>query len=264
MSLKDTGDKISVDPEYAIHFAPGSHLILSTFAYYGCHAVTRFDHPTVLVKQMRVLEFKHYRRQGSKFWTSKAGLDFVFAVDKAAIEVPLEKGYSYVRVLIGGQPMTLNCSGGGGSAWNDWASHGCSLCGQATLQRLRALAAVSAPYTDIGPDKIPAMFDIHELKDYQQTEFMQLAARHDVQKRVKPGMQLQLRSRCSIDGSQGPFTITERPKRGRRFICDVSTYRRYRIRYAEVDWLVTAELNKIPLVEPSQVNRVGKVLPPDD
>ena len=53
----------------------------------------------------------------------KAGIDLYFMVPLENIELIPEKGYSYIRVAIGGSKFILNVSGGtSGDGWTDFCS----------------------------------------------------------------------------------------------------------------------------------------------
>lgn len=102
MRMDLIGESFQVEEGYEIRLPPGDHLILVAGAYLG-EAGYDFDHPGVAAKRSELFEFKHSCRNGRKFWTSKAGLNFYFVVPKAHIELLGEKGYSDVPVRIAGR-----------------------------------------------------------------------------------------------------------------------------------------------------------------
>ena len=111
MRMDLAGERFQVEGGYRVELPPGNHLIVVAGANMGEPAYD-FDHPNIAAKKSELFEFKHYRKSGSKFWTSKAGISFYLVIPKAQIELLPEKGYSYVPVLIHGRKCRLNVSGG--------------------------------------------------------------------------------------------------------------------------------------------------------
>ena len=95
MRMDLAGERFQVEEGYQVELPPGDHLIVVAGAHLGKPAYD-FDHPNIAAKKSELFEFKHYRKGGSKFWTSKAGISFYFVIPKAQIELLPEKGYSYV------------------------------------------------------------------------------------------------------------------------------------------------------------------------
>jgi hypothetical protein len=253
------GEKFQVEDGYQVELPPGNHLIVIAGAHLGEPAYD-FDHPNVAAKKSELFDFKHYRKGGSKFWTSKPGMNFYFVIPKAQIELLPEKGYSYVPVLIAGRKCHLNVSGmGSGNGWTDYVRRVVHVgCGW-TITALRLLATVALVPQECQPQSIA--LEIESLRDYQLAGFMETAAAVTMRTRVKPGSQVVLRSGWNYLGSQGPFAVESRLRRKRYFIC-MDGLSRVRIQYAAIDWAKTAELNGVAVPRPVLVNRLGPVLEP--
>ena len=259
MRMDLAGERFQVEEGYQVELPPGDHLIVVAGAHMGEPAYD-FDHPNIAAKKSELLEFKHYRKGGSKFWTSKAGISFYFVVPKAQIELLPEKGYSYVPVLIHGRKCRLNVSGGtGNGGWTDHVRQVAHVgCGW-TLAALRSLATIA-----LNPDDCRAQgitLAVEPLKDCQRAGFVETAAAVVMRTRLGPGSQVFLRDGWDYMGSQGPFAVESRPRRKRYFICVIGTAH-VRVRYAAIDWGKTAEINGVAVSGPILVNRIGLVLTP--
>jgi hypothetical protein len=250
------GERFQVDETYQVELPPGDHLIVVAGAHLGKPAYD-FDHPNIAAKKSELFEFKHYRKGGSKFWTSKAGINFYFVVPKAQIELLPERGYSYVPVLIDGRKCRLNVSGGtGNGGWTDYVREVAHIgCGW-TVTALRPLTTVALNSDDCRAQGIT--LEIEPLKDYQRAGFVETAAAVVMRTRLESGGQVFLRDGWDYMGSQGPFAVESRPHRKRYFIC-VSGTARIRVRYAAIDWAKTAEINGVAVSGPVLSNRIGPV-----
>ena len=202
MRMDLAGERFQVEADYRVRLPPGDHLIVIAGAHLGEPAYD-FDHPNIAAKKSELFEFKHYRKGGSKFWTSKAGISFYFVIPKAQIELLPEKGYSYVPVLIHGRKCLLNVSGGGGGndGWTDYVRRVVHVgCGW-TIAALRSLAAIA-----LNPDECRAQgitLEIEPLKDYQQAGFVETAAAVTMRTRLRPGSQVLLRRWLGLHGQPG-------------------------------------------------------------
>jgi hypothetical protein len=253
------GERFQVGDDYHVELPPGNHLIVVAGAHMGEPAYD-FDHPNIAAKKSERFEFKHYRKAGSKFWTSKAGVSFYFVIAKAQIELLPEKGYSYVPVIIHGRKCLLNVSGGGGSGgWTDYVRQVVHIgCGW-TLAALRSLAAIA-----VNPDECRVQgitLEIEPPKDYEQAGFAEAAAAVTMRACLCTGSQVLLRKGWDFQGSQGPFAVESRPRRKRYFLC-TGGCSRIRIQYAAIDWSKTAEANGVTVPGPVLVNRISPILEP--
>ena len=259
MRMDLAGERFQVEEGYQVKLPPGGWLIVVAGAHLGEPAYD-FDHPNIAAKKSELFEFKHYRKGGSKFWTSKAGISFHFVIPKAQIELLPEKGYSYVPVLIHGRKCHLNVSGGtGNGGWTDYVHQMVHIgCGW-TIAALRSLAAIA-----LNPDECRAQgvtLGIDPLKDYQQAGFVETAAAVTMRTRLGPGSQILLRDGWDYMGSQGPLAVESRPHRKRYFIC-VSGTAHVHVQYVAIDWGKTAEANGVTVPGPLLVNRIGRILEP--
>jgi hypothetical protein len=260
MRMDLAGETFQVAKGYRVQLPLGNHLIVVAGANLDKPAYT-FDHPNIAAKKSELFEFKHYRKGGSKFWTSKAGISLYFVIPKAQIELLPEKGYSYVPVLIHGRKCHLNVSGigGGNDGWTDYVRRVVNIgCGW-TLAALRSLATIA-----LSPDECRVQgitLEIEPLKDYQQTGFIEAAAAVTMRTRLCPGNQVLLRNGWDFQGSQGPFAIEFPPHRKRYLLC-TSGLSRVRIQFAAIDWSKTAEINGVTVPGAVLVNRIGPVLAP--
>ena len=108
--------------------------------------IAEFKHPNLAAVGNSILNFKHSRKGGSRFWTTIPGRDFYFVIPKSKITLIPTPGNSYVPIEVNGVKVSLNVSGGD---WHDgWADHVSSCCHTRvghTLKDMKALAAVAIP-----------------------------------------------------------------------------------------------------------------------
>lgn len=254
MRMDLAGERFQVEEGYQVELPPGNHLTVIAGVPLGEPGYD-FDHPNVAAKKSEWFEFKHYRKGGGKFWTSKAGINLYFVIPKAQIELLSEKGYSDVPVLIGGRKCRLNVSGGTGpGGWTDYVRPVVHVgCGW-TIAALKALATVALSPDECRLEGIDLA--IEPLKDGQCAGFMETAAAVTMRTRLGPGSQVLLRTGWDYQGSQGPFVVESRPGRKRYFFCTAGATR-VRIPYAAIDWIKTAEVNGGDVPGPVLVNRIG-------
>lgn len=94
------------------------------------------------------LEFKHYRDDGSKYWTSRNGIEYLFAVQKKDVRLLDKVTYSYpILVLPGGEQITLNTSGGTwAKGWADFIGNITDACVNHPQKTWAALNAISTKH----------------------------------------------------------------------------------------------------------------------
>ena len=241
---------IQIEPNYFLKVAQGNHIVLIMGATVGSPAAL-FRHPNVVAKIPRVMEFKHYRKTGSKFWTDSAGIDFYFVLPKSSIELVMEKGYSYVPVIINGRKITLNVSGGGSTEWTDFIGNSCHTFVTRSKLNLKKLAEVA-----LSPDecKIAGItFDITREEPHQLERFKALSAALIVRESLKPGSRIMLGGGYSYGECKGPFELIE--KYNKHYICHYGY--NFRVYYRHVDWVKTAELNNISIPDAETFNLIG-------
>lgn len=259
MRMDLAGETFQVEEGYQVLLPPGNHLIVVAGAHMGRPAYD-FDHPNLAARRSELAEFKHYRKSGSKFWTSKAEMSFYFVLPKAQIELLPEKGYSWVPVLIRGQKCDLNVSGGSDqNGWTDYVRRVVHIACGWRLKGLKLLAEIAVSPAECQVQGITV--EIKAMDDYQRPRFVDLAAAATMRAKLKPGSQVMLRDRYDYCGSHGPFVVETRPKRARQFIC-LYRQERVRVQYAAIDWLKTAEANGVTVPAPVLENRIGPILEP--
>jgi len=242
MNFAEIIDKLKVNDEYSIQVAKGDYLAINVPVLYGSSAA-KFDHANIKAMKREVFEFKHYRKNGSKFYTEKPGFSYLFLVPKENIELNTEKsGYSYVYVIIGGQEYCLSVSGGTSEdGWTDWVFQGCSALVQSSIKKIKPIAdaATYDGIIDINSTYIP--------NEDEQNRFRRLCAYHDTRKKLKKGDKIFL-WHCEYKGKKGPFDIIEKPWKKRYFRCADGLYSSVRVKYSQIDWVKTAERNNVNLV----------------
>lgn len=133
---------------YHIELPTTDHLIL-VFGHRWTHRAAKFNHPKALGKFLRLLEFKHYRRGGGKFWTAHIGTDLYFAVPSNLVEIALVAGYSYVKARINGVCLSLNVSGGTCNGWTDWVRAEAEVKVGHGIRDLMKIAMVATPLPEL-------------------------------------------------------------------------------------------------------------------
>jgi len=218
----------------------------------------------VAARASRVFELKHYRQGGGKFWTARAGIDFYFVIPKSAIELIEEHGYSYPKILIGGEKYTLSVSGGTfpTGSWTDHVHQGAHIGIKCTLRVLKRLAEYA-----ISPELCEAKnirLDIQDTNENTGERFIELATKKDMQKAIEVGSKIMLGHGCywRTPGNKGPFPVISKRKKKRTFTCERDDGGYISISYKNIDWTETARANGIELAEPFTMNRIGGILEP--
>lgn len=120
--MSECGTELVVDDnpaeKYRVEIEPGDYLVVSV-GFGANKAAAKFSHPNIAATEKVIHEFKHYRRGGGKFWTSRAGVDHYLVIPKSAIKLLPEKGYSYVPAEINGVKVAFNVTGIGSGGWTD-------------------------------------------------------------------------------------------------------------------------------------------------
>lgn len=144
--LSDCGTMLVVDDnpaeQYQVEIEPGDFLVIRTGATAG-KAAFHFDHPNLAAKAKAVFEFKHYRKNGGKFYTARAGMEFYLVIPRTAITMLPEKGYSYVPAMINGVKVKFNVSGGTINGWTDTVHTRTEISVNHPVRDLKKLAEVS-------------------------------------------------------------------------------------------------------------------------
>jgi hypothetical protein len=150
--LSECGTKVTLDvkDQYNIEIEPSDYLVI-IMGFTANKAGAKFTHPSIARTRKTVHEFKHYRKNGSKFWTSRAGVDHVFVVPRNQIKLLPEKGYSYIRAEINGVKVSFNVSGGGGGGWTDFLTTFTSTSVNHKLSDVKKIAEVAVRNSPFEP-----------------------------------------------------------------------------------------------------------------
>jgi len=241
---------------YRIEFAPEPFLVLVA-GQKAESAMAKFDHANIVAKMNHVHSFKHYRRGGSKFWTEKAGVDFYFAIPKDRIELVMERGYSYVKVLIGGKKFSLNVSGGGGKTWTDYVGTICHVSVGHSRSDLKVLAENAYSPKECWEKGI--RFDLKKPDEHEERRFRYLVAKKSLPKVLEQGSKVVLYN-CTYHGKKEGVTVEERMgyvRKRQAYRCKDEYGYGVRVKFSQIDWLKTAEVNGIEITVPEAFNRVG-------
>lgn len=266
ITLDKCGTLVNIPPDkessgpYVVQFPKESYLLLTVGALHGT-AAANFDHPNVLTKQDSVFDFKHYRRGGSKFWSSQPGIEYRFAVPKTEIALIMERGLSYVPVMIGGKRVVLNVSGGsnGKEGWADWVHQDCHTCIVKTKSELRAIASVAMTREEakkVGCDIIIAEKEQNSRNN--TNNFVEYFAQKTIDLNI--GMKVVLKDGCSWEASQGPFFIKDKYKQ-KVLLHNGITRDGVWCKRTQISWAKTAEANGIVLRQPVSVNYLETLVP---
>lgn len=160
-------------PEHdcSVVVAPGPYVVLK-IGHRVKDAGARFQHPNV-IDRVRLTDywFKHSSNSGSKHWTTTKGVDHYFVFPKEIVLLDdSECGYSYPNVIINGQKIRLNVSGGGGGGapgWTDWISGITETSIGYPVRVLKALAEVAVLLPDlvIPTHEGDSLLTVDELKE---------------------------------------------------------------------------------------------------
>jgi len=255
VSLSELAGRVEVEPDYHVELPDTEYFVLVAGGNYPA-AATRYDHPNVAAKQDKVFLTRSYWPNGSKRWCQHAGRDFYFVIPRDRIALVFAKGYSYVPVIINGQTLHLNVSGGTIDGWTDFVRQQVSVGIQFSKQKLDLLAEAALPPEE---SRGKASLELTELSAGDAAGFVELLAGQVCRSRLENGHKLVLRDGCSYDGSRGPFFLETKATRRRYYIAKVGSEHRagFRAPYTTIDWTATAAANEFAVPRPIQENRVG-------
>jgi len=258
INLASVGERFAVNDNYFIKFPPEPYLVITVGTKFGTAAYD-FDHPNVIAKADKLLEFKHSAKNGRKLWTSHAGRDFAFVVNKLNITLIPEKGYSYVKIKIGDETIHLSVSGGTfpSGCWTDNVYQGAGVGVTSRLKLLKALAHAAM---------LPSEAKIHgvefEFRDMSkgiaecwQADVAQRLTTLEVEDEIK------LAEGWSIQGNKGPFPIVAKRKRAKSVIIAAPDDRQAKATYQMIDWFDAAERKGIFIPTPHISAKLHKMAP---
>lgn len=152
--LSECGELVTLDKKdkYNIEIEPGNYLVISIGFTVGKPGA-RYTHPNIALTHKTVHDFKYYRKTGSKFWTSRAGINHILIVPRSQVKLLPEKGYSYIHAEINGAKVMFNVSGGGGGGWTDYLNTFVTICVNHKLADLKKIAEVCVRNSPFEPLK---------------------------------------------------------------------------------------------------------------
>ncbi len=252
--LEDT-----LENRYTVKFAAGENLML-VCGQDARKPIAKKLHELIMKNKMTcsgvvnaLMEFKHCRRSGSKFWTSCPGKEFYFCVPKSQIKLLPVQGLSYVRLEINGVEVILNVSGGttyeketSRSGWGDWVSDVAHTFVGMPLKKIKAIAEVAIPAGT--PEGIKRL-DANEQKKWEEMvndKNLQAVVVRTIAEGNRP--QIILAEGFSMGGNKHGVADSVsfgKTKRVKDLIVLANGYP-YRIKPSQVDWEKSAALFAIP------------------
>jgi hypothetical protein len=241
MLMSEAGTCFKIAEDYRVILPEGDHLVLVVGVPFGCPAGS-FEHPNIAAKQSAIFEFKHCHPKRGKFWTAKAGVEFYFLVPKKHIELLPEKGYSYVQCSIAGTKFFLNVSGGGGQdGWSDSVR----LTAHTGVTEKKSYLKLFANHSVVPYD---FEYEVRYSLEGREKCWSGLACRHSVEVGMK----------VCLDGNKYkelPYTVSSVDSKRRCCVGRDNTNFPWRIKYSQIDWLATAELNGVDIPVPIRVSK---------
>lgn len=262
--LSDISDAFLVDEDYFIKVDQlPKDFILLVLGFSHDKPAAKMDHPAILDRKNRIHEYKHYRASGGKFWTAHAGTDILVAVSRDRITLLPEKTYSYPKVEIGGQKITLNCSGGGAGTWTDYISGISHTTTNMPLKTVKAILSNALPKSFFEKQgQVPLLRDSNEgeTPEYiaaRERRWLELVAQNEVRQRIIADVEAGIERKIVLDGcswkGEHTFFTNEVLRRvkwdGRKCPAKgfVATLKDYygscKVKFSQIDWLKTAEAN---------------------
>lgn len=259
MLLSEINGSVCIDPDdnYYVEVSDAPFLMLSVPMVVGTLNAD-FDHPNMLAAIYESLEFKHYRRSGTKFWTSKPGVCFYFVVPNDRIELVMEKTHSFPKIIIGGKTVTLSTSGGTipAGGWTDYIGARAGTLVNMPKRTLKAIADNALTVAEV--KKLGICLPEKEKTEEKHTDILTMVSKTIVGPQLDKDWKIQLGYSYSISGSKGPFTISH-PRRKKSRSVIVEHYPGHvKCSYKHIDWLETAKLNDIELPALVDINRIPK------
>ena len=263
--LSDCDKNLLLDDkdEYHINIEPSEYQLIRV-AFYSNKPASKFKHPNILATRKKVLEFKHYRKTGSKFWTSKAGVEHTIVIPRNKIKLIPEKGYSYVKAEINGVKVTFNVSGATVQGWTDFLGKTATISVNHPLKELKKLCEVAVRNSPFEEMKIPKIDKNEEftwnILDAKANPKIKNALVKLIEQKKEPTICLtngySPKSGYAIDCTRNQTwkrvkegeTTRLIPKDGglKRITAMIGSLR-YSIKMNQIDWYETAKLNGIKI-----------------
>lgn len=264
--LSECGTELKLDPDYQVKIQGGDLMIV--IAGVDCNKPAfKFEHPNLACSCKALYDYKHYRKSGSKFYTSKAGMNFYFIVPKSKIAMILEKGNSYVPALINGVRVDFNVSGGTSETggWTDYLPGCCYISCNHSLRDLKKIAEVAVRDADLENLIVTPTMDKYEEERWARFVFDTKPVIENIIKMFEDGKnpQLQFKSGLTFYGVKLGFIesfnrrrnkITTIASDGKKsFHWDftgavlnlrlMTKFGLCKVKVGQIDWMETAKLN---------------------
>ena len=257
VNLSELSGKVEVEPDYYVDLPDTEYFILVAGGNYPA-AATRYDHPHVAAKQDKVFLTRAYWPDGRKRWCQHAGRDFYFVVPRSRIALVFTKGYSYVPVIVNGQTLHLNVSGGtSDGGWADFVQQQVSVGIGFTKRKLDLLAEVAVPPAEA---RGSISLELSELSDRDVANFVESLTGQVCRSRLEIGHKLFLQVGWNVEGIRGPFVVESKATQRRFYLARPCEQRWcFRAPYKAIDWTATAAANDFAVPRPVQENRIAPV-----
>jgi hypothetical protein len=266
--LSECGTKITIDEKdkYHIEIEAGDFLVVS-MGFTAGKPGAKFIHPNIAASRKVIHEFKHYRNNGSKFWSSRAGVDHILVIPRNQIKLLPEKGYSYIKAEINGVKVSFNVSGGTANGWTDFLNTSTATSVNHKLLDIKKICEVAVRNSPLEPITVKA------LDQNEEENWNRLAAKatpkikERIAKMVKDGEKpvVHFLTGYSYHGEKSgvaievnrrykKVSIAERPGcfsldpigAPKAFILEVAgAYWKVNAKVTQIDWHKTAEANQI-------------------
>ena len=208
----------------------------------------QFNHPNIAGSKISVFEYKHSRKDGSKFWTSALGIELYFIIPACHISLIPNKGYSYVDVMINNEKFVLNVSGGtSGNGWTDYVNKECSICGTKkwTKAKLNKLAEVA-----LSPSECELRGISLSIKDYEESDLKSLANEY-----FKHTVTLLNGMEFYYDGDKEGCCVGKEGQ-GYTFKNKENPWNLWKVSAKRINWLKTAKAHGALPFEPKIINNL--------
>ena len=254
LPIPATERRLNVLPGYQIEFDPEPYIVLRMGFGLDKDAPLAFRPESLLARRYVVHEFKHSGANGSKWWTSRAGCDLFFALLKSSIRVVKYHGGSWPKVEVGGEVLTLNVSGGSGSAggWLDWVRWQTETSVNVPLPVLKAVAARAMPVAQAL--SLGITLEFQALSD-SQCRLLENALARKCLPALKPGMALLLAPGYQTAWDETRLTLERREPQ--HFLCAGPSGHSTQVTFSKVDWAATARANGMEVLQTDAFNFVA-------
>jgi hypothetical protein len=225
-----------IPDKYKITVDQTANYILFELPYALDHHCWDLQPPNLLGRRTSLLEFKHYRQNGSKFWSCKPGISLYFAVAKDNIKILQKEGYSYPELKIGKTSFRVNVSGGGGPLWTDHLGANVSCCTNLPKTTLKEIShhALTVQTAEAAGVNLPAP------TNHGADEINNALARQTLLPKLTKGQTIVLQTGFSVQGSTE--VLFEFRQSSQKLRCSYNG-QQVAVSLARVDWSSTAAKN---------------------